>query len=140
MPDPVSRDLSLLTPQLLLNMSICLSTAPSRLLPAVHSRLHQSPNLPSCFSSCFSPIQSPHSSQSDLFLNYYYYFLAAVGLCCCTQTFSNGAEQGLLFTVVWGFSLQRLLLLQSTDSRQAGFGSCGEWALECWLSSCGSWA
>ena len=30
-----------------------------------------------------------------------------------------------------GFSLQWLLLLQSTGSRRAGFRSCSSWALEC---------
>ena len=120
---------------------LCLSTAPSRLLPSLHSRLHQSPNLPSCFSSCFSPIQSPHSSQMIFFFFFkdtFIYFLAVVGLCCCTQAFSNDRKQGLLFIVVWGFSLQWLLLLQSTGSRQAGFGGCSEWALERWLSSWGA--
>ena len=37
-----------------------------------------------------------------------------------------------------GFSLQWLLLLQSTGSSCMGFSSCGSWALECRLSSCGA--
>ena len=37
-----------------------------------------------------------------------------------------------------GFSLWWLLLLQSTGSRHVGFSSCGSWALERRLSSCGS--
>ena len=37
-----------------------------------------------------------------------------------------------------GFSLRWLLLLQSTGSRRAGFSSCGSWALECRVSSCGA--
>ena len=37
-----------------------------------------------------------------------------------------------------GFSLQWLLLLQSTGSRHAGFSSCDSRALECRLSSCGA--
>ena len=37
-----------------------------------------------------------------------------------------------------GFSLRWLLLLQSTGSRCAGFSSCGVWALEHRLSSCGA--
>ena len=36
-----------------------------------------------------------------------------------------------------GFSLW--LLLQSTGSRCAGFSSCGLWALEHRLNSCGTW-
>ena len=38
-----------------------------------------------------------------------------------------------------GFSLQWLLLLWNTGSRHAGFSSCGSWALERRLSSCGTW-
>ena len=37
-----------------------------------------------------------------------------------------------------GFSLRRLLLLWSTGSRRAGFSSCGSWALERRLSTCGA--
>ena len=37
-----------------------------------------------------------------------------------------------------GFSLWWLLLLRSTGSRRAGFSSCGLWALEHGLSSCGT--
>ena len=37
-----------------------------------------------------------------------------------------------------GFSLRCLLLLRSTGSRRAGFSSCGAWALEHRLSSCGA--
>ena len=40
-----------------------------------------------------------------------------------------------------GFSLQWLLLLQSTGSRRTGFSSCGVWALGlAGFSSCGAWA
>ena len=46
------------------------------------------------------------------------------------------------YSSLWcmGFSLQWLLLLWSTGSRHAGFSSCGSWALECRLSSCGAQA
>ena len=37
-----------------------------------------------------------------------------------------------------GFSLRWLLLLRSTGSRRTGFSSCGTWALEHRLSSCGA--
>ena len=45
-------------------------------------------------------------------------------------------------SLLWcmSFSLQWLLLLQSTSSRRTGFSSCGLWALERRLSSCGAWA
>ena len=44
------------------------------------------------------------------------------------------------YSLLWyaGFSLQWLLLLQSTGSRLKGFSSCGSWALEHRLSSCGA--
>ena len=38
-----------------------------------------------------------------------------------------------------GFSLQWLLLLESTGSREADFISCGPWALEHRLSGCSTW-
>ena len=46
------------------------------------------------------------------------------------------------YSSLWcvGFSLWWLLLLQSTGSRHAGFSSCGSWAVECRLSSCGAGA
>ena len=39
-----------------------------------------------------------------------------------------------------GFSLRWFLSLQNTGSRWASFSSWGLWALELWLSSCGTWA
>ena len=44
------------------------------------------------------------------------------------------------YSSLWcmGFSLRWLLLLWSTGSRCMGFSSCGLWALECRLSSCGA--
>ena len=46
------------------------------------------------------------------------------------------------YSSLWctGFSLQWLLLLRSLGSKRAGFSSCGTRALECRLSSCGTWA
>ena len=40
-----------------------------------------------------------------------------LGLRCCTWAFSSCSEQGLLFVWCMGFSLQWLLLLQTTGSR-----------------------
>ena len=37
-----------------------------------------------------------------------------------------------------GFLLRFLVLLQSMGSRHVGFSSCGSWAVECRLSSCGA--
>ena len=61
-------------------------------------------------------------------------FLAARGL-------SLAAASGG-YSSLWcaGFSLRWLLLLQSTGSRREGFSSCGSWALERKLSSCGAQA
>ena len=44
------------------------------------------------------------------------------------------------YSSLWctGFSLRWLLLLWSTGSRPVGFSSCGMWALERRLSSCGA--
>ena len=44
------------------------------------------------------------------------------------------------YSLLWcaGFSLQWLLLLQSTGSRSEGFSSCGSRTLERRLSSCGA--
>ena len=64
--------------------------------------------------------------------------MAALGLCHRARAFSSCGERGLLF--VAGFSLWWLLLLQSTGSRHTGFSSCGLWALEHKLSSCGAQA
>ena len=65
-------------------------------------------------------------------------FLAALGLRCCARAFSSCGEQG--YSSLWctGFSLQWLLLLRSTGSRHAGFGSCGLRVLDYRLSSYGT--
>ena len=124
MRDPVYHELSLLKPQLFLNMSISVC-----LLPPAGFYHHSTPgftSLPTCL-----PVSPLASLQSNLptaakvifffffFKDTFIYFLAVVGLCCCSQAFSNDGKQGLLFIVVWGFSLQWRLLLQSTGSRQA---------------------
>ena len=46
-----------------------------------------------------------------------------VGFCCCVQAFSSCGEWGLLLRGI-GFSLQRLLLLQTMGSRVQGLSSC----------------
>ena len=54
------------------------------------------------------------------------------------------AVSGGYSSLQWaGFSLRWLLLLQSMGSRCVGFGSCGAWdsvVVARRLSSCGSWA
>ena len=71
------------------------------------------------------------------------YLLIYFCLCCVFvavhRLLSSCGEQGLLFVAVHGLlSLQWLLLLRSTGPRHAGFSSCGSWALERRLSSCGT--
>ena len=74
-------------------------------------------------------------------------FLAALGLHCCAQAFSSCGDRGLLFVAVHGL----LLVVASRCGAQAlgaqasvvvahGLSSCGSWALECRLSSCGAQA
>ena len=54
------------------------------------------------------------------FFYIFIFILAALGLRYCARAFSSCGEPGLLFIAV-----RRLLLLQSTGSRQVGFSSCG---------------
>ena len=54
------------------------------------------------------------------FIYFIYLFLAALGLRCCARAFSSCDERGLLLLQCVGFSLQWLLLLQSTGSRRVG--------------------
>ena len=81
-----------------------------------------------------------------IFINLFYYlfyfwlcwvFVAVRGLSLVTASRDCSSLR-------WaGFSLQWLLLLLSTGSRHVGFGSCGAWAsvvVARGLSSCGSWA
>ena len=71
--------------------------------------------------------------------------MALLGLRCCAQAFSSCGEQGLLFVAVpashcGGFSCCRAWTLGVWASVvvERGLGSCGLWALERRLSSCGS--
>ena len=74
--------------------------------------------------------------------------MAALGLRCCARAFSVvAASSGYSLLQCAAFSLQWLLLLQSTGSRYAGFSSCGTQLSSCGsrslerrLSSCGAWA
>ena len=62
---------------------------------------------------------------------------AFVAACRLSLVVVSGGHSSLWRT---GFSLQWLLLLQSTGSMRVGFSSCGSWALEPRLSSCGAQA
>ena len=59
-------------------------------------------------------------------------FVAALGLSLVEVSRGHSLLQ------CTGFSLRWLLLLRSTGSRHTGFSSCGSWALEHRLSSCGA--
>ena len=65
---------------------------------------------------------------------------AVLGLRCCTGFSLVAASRGYSLFAVHGLSLQRLLLLWSMGSGMCGLSSCGSWALEHRLSSCGAQA
>ena len=67
-----------------------------------------------------------------IYLSLRWVLVAACGICLVA---ASGGYSSLRCA---GFSLQWLLLLWSTDSRHAGFSSCGSRDLECRLSSCGA--
>ena len=73
-----------------------------------------------------------------LFL-FIFLFFAAFGSSLLHAGFSLVAtSRGYSSLQCAGFSLRWLLLLRSTGSRCADFSSCGSWALEHRLSSCGT--
>ena len=74
------------------------------------------------------------------FIYLFILFLAALGLRCCTWAFSSAASRGYSSLRCVGFSLQWLLLLQSTGSRHSGFRICDTWAQQLWLMGSGAQA
>ena len=68
---------------------------------------------------------------------YFWLCWVFIAVCGLSLVAASGGYSSLRCT---GFSLWWLLLLRSTDSRRAGFSSCGSWALEHRLSSCGAQA
>ena len=82
------------------------------------------------------------------FIYLFYLFLAALGLRCCARAFSSCGEQELLFVAVHGLLIavaslvaeHGLLGTQVSVVVAHGLTSCGLRALECRLSSCGTWA
>ena len=71
-----------------------------------------------------SPNPGPPGDSLTLLLTDCLIFLAALGLCCCAKAFSSCATWGYPLFPYTGFSLQRLLLLQSAGSRRTGSSSC----------------
>ena len=72
-----------------------------------------------------------------VFILFISFWLRWVFLAACVLSLV-AASRG--YSSLWcaGFSLWWLFLLRSSGSRHAGFSSCGLWALERWLSSCGA--
>ena len=74
--------------------------------------------------------------------------MAALGLHCSTRAFSSCGERGLLFIAVCGLLIavaslvaeHRLWSAQASVDVARGLHSCGLWALEHRLSSCGAQA
>ena len=72
--------------------------------------------------------------------------MAVLDLCCCTRAFTSCGEWGLLFVAVHGFLIEvaslccgaRALGTWASVVVARGLSSCGSWALECRLSSCGA--
>ena len=62
------------------------------------------------------------------FFFFFFKFLAVLGFCCCAQAFFSCGEWGLLSS-------------RDVQASHCGhFFCCRAWALECGLSSCGTWA
>ena len=86
------------------------------------------------------------SGDDLVFIFYLFIYLAALGLRCCARAFSSCNEWGLLFVVVCGLLTAVASLCsgaQAPGTRAAvvvarGLSSCGLWALEHRLSSCGT--
>ena len=76
----------------------------------------------------------------------FYFFLAALGLRFCVWAFCSCGERGLLFVVVCRLLIvvaslvteHRLQVHRLQQLWHVGFNSCGSWALEHRLSSCGA--
>ena len=73
-------------------------------------------------------------------------FWAALGLCCCARAFSSCSERGLLLVAVRGLLIAvaglccgaRALDAQASIVVAQRLSSCGSWALEHRISSCGA--
>ena len=69
-----------------------------------------------------------------------------LGLCCCACAFSSCGEWGLLFVAVRGLLIAVACLccgawplaVQPSVAVAHELSSCGSWAVECRLSSCGA--
>ena len=78
-------------------------------------------------------------------INLFIYFLAVLGLRCCARAFSSCNKWGLLFVVVCRLLIAVASLCSGAQAPGAwaavvvacGLSSCGSWALERRLSSCG---
>ena len=66
--------------------------------------------------------------QGGFFFFNMHIILLIIFCCAGSSLLASCSEQGLLYLRYMGFSLQRLLLMQSTGSRCSGFRSCNMWA------------
>ena len=92
----------------------------------------------------FSEKLGPKNPSNFFFFFLIYFIFGCVGSSLLCVGFSLVVESGGYSSLQCaGFSLQWLLLLQSTGSRLTDFSSCGARAsvvVACGLSGCGSWA
>ena len=79
------------------------------------------------------------------FIYFIYLFLAVLGLRCCARAFYSCSERGLLFVAVRGLLIAvasrcraRALGAWASVVAARGLSSCGSWALEHRLCSCGT--
>ena len=80
---------------------------------------------------------------SNWFLKIFILFLAALGLHCCTRAFSSCGEPRQFFvSLCSGFSCCRAQVLGHIDFNNGpcGLSHCSSQALDCRLTSCGTWA
>ena len=87
-------------------------------------------------------MRASHRGGSSFFFNKFIYFILFFWLrwvfVAARGLFSGCGEQGLLFVVVCRLLIVMAPLAGSTGSRRVGFRSCGSWALEHRVSSCGA--
>ena len=69
-----------------------------------------------------------------------YLFLVTLGFRCCARAFSSCGQRGLLFVVVCGLLIALASFVAEHGLQVRRLSSCGSWALECRLSSCGALA
>ena len=93
-------------------------------------------------------VHVPFFKKINLFIYLFVYlFMAVLGLRCCRWAFSSCGERGLLFVAVCRLLIAvaprcraRALGTRASVVAAHGLSSCGSWALELRLRSCGAQA